>query len=146
MGCLVFGYLAGYVTQVDYNGEGVIMVLLLYLLRNVRFKKIGQLASMLFVHVGLFGNQAYQWFNLSVEAYNEQASNWLTTGGWMFYLPCFGHGWSWAPAAQGFAVLSLIPIWLYNGKQGPHNRWLQYLCYAFYPAHLLILGLLAKLV
>jgi hypothetical protein len=43
---------------------------------------------------------------------------------------------------QGFALLALIPIWLYRGKQGYHSKPLQYIYYAFYPVHLLILGLL----
>jgi hypothetical protein len=43
---------------------------------------------------------------------------------------------------QGLALLALIPIWLYKGKQGYHSKWWKYFCYAFYPVHLLILGLL----
>ena len=43
---------------------------------------------------------------------------------------------------QGFALLALIPIWLYRGKQGYHSKSFQYICYAFYPVHLLVLGLL----
>ena len=43
---------------------------------------------------------------------------------------------------QGFALLALIPIWLYRGKQGYHNKILQYGYYVFYPLHLLILGVL----
>ena len=42
----------------------------------------------------------------------------------------------------GLALLALIPIWLYNGRQGAHNKAIQYACYAFYPAHMLILALL----
>jgi hypothetical protein len=42
---------------------------------------------------------------------------------------------------QGFALLALIPIWLYRGKQGHHSRAFQYGCYLFYPVHLLVLGL-----
>ena len=42
---------------------------------------------------------------------------------------------------QGLAVLALVPIWLYNGKEGPHGRAIQYACYAFYPVHLLALAL-----
>ena len=42
---------------------------------------------------------------------------------------------------QGFAVLALIPIWLYNGEKGPRNKAIQYGSYLFYPAHMLILGL-----
>ena len=44
---------------------------------------------------------------------------------------------------QGLALLSLPLIWLYNGKQGPHNKAIQYGCYAFYPVHLTIVGVLA---
>ncbi len=39
---------------------------------------------------------------------------------------------------QFFAIGSLFFIYLYNGKKGKHIR---YLFYVFYPAHLLILGL-----
>ena len=38
-----------------------------------------------------------------------------------------------------FTCISLIPICIYNGKQGPKTK---YLFYAFYPVHLLILWLL----
>jgi hypothetical protein len=55
----------------------------------------------------------------------------IPIGGDAFFLP-----------RQGFALLALIPIWLYRGKQGYHSKALQYTYYAFYPAHLLILGLL----
>ena len=43
----------------------------------------------------------------------------------------------------GFALLSLIPIALYNGARGPSGRALQYAFYAAYPAHMLLLSLLA---
>jgi hypothetical protein len=43
---------------------------------------------------------------------------------------------------QGFAILALIPIWLYRGRQGYHSKTLQYFCYVFYPLHLLVLGVL----
>lgn len=42
---------------------------------------------------------------------------------------------------QGFAVLALIPIWLYNGEKGPGGKGFQYAAYAFYPAHMLLLAL-----
>ncbi len=44
--------------------------------------------------------------------------------------------------AQAFAILALIPIWLYNGEKGPRNTVLQYSSYVFYPAHMVILYLL----
>ena len=42
---------------------------------------------------------------------------------------------------QGLAVLALVPILCYRGRQGPHSRAIQYACYAFYPVHMLILFL-----
>ncbi len=40
-----------------------------------------------------------------------------------------------------FTSMSLIPICIYNGKQGPKTK---YLFYAFYPVHLLVLYFLVK--
>ena len=42
------------------------------------------------------------------------------------------------------AMLSLIPICLYNGERGFSNKALQYGFYAFYPVHILILSVLAR--
>ena len=47
---------------------------------------------------------------------------------------------------QGLALLALIPIWLYRGKQGPYNKAIKNLYYWFYPVHLLILGLLKMII
>ena len=44
---------------------------------------------------------------------------------------------------QALAVLSLPIIWLYDGSQGPHNGFIKAANYLFYPAHMLILALLA---
>lgn len=43
---------------------------------------------------------------------------------------------------QCFDLLALPLIWLYNGKHGSRNKVLQYAAYAFYPVHLLILGII----
>ena len=48
----------------------------------------------------------------------------------------------WDFPTQGFAVLSLLPIWLYNGRRGGGGKALQYAFYAFYPLHMLVLYLL----
>ena len=40
---------------------------------------------------------------------------------------------------QGLALLALIPIWIYRGRQGYHSRTFQYACYAFYPVHMLVI-------
>lgn len=51
----------------------------------------------------------------------------------------------WDFPTQGFAVLALLPIWLYNGRRGGGSKTLQYAFYAFYPVHMLILYLLFSL-
>lgn len=44
---------------------------------------------------------------------------------------------------QDFAVLSLVFIWLYDGRQGVHGKLVKAANYLFYPVHMLILVLLA---
>lgn len=46
---------------------------------------------------------------------------------------------------QGFAVLALLPIWLYHGEKGPRNKMVQYGSYLFYPLHLLVLGIICQI-
>ena len=43
---------------------------------------------------------------------------------------------------QCFALCALPLIWLYNGQKGSRSKALQYTAYAFYPAHLFILGII----
>ncbi len=47
---------------------------------------------------------------------------------------------------QIFAVFSMIPIALYNQKQGITRKSFKYFNYGFYPAHLIILGLFRGLI
>lgn len=46
---------------------------------------------------------------------------------------------------QSFALLALIPIWLYDGRKGIAGKEWKWFCYAFYPLHMLIIGGLAWL-
>ena len=46
---------------------------------------------------------------------------------------------------ESWCLLALVPIGLYNGNKGYKSRAIQYGAYLFYPAHLMILGLLAAL-
>lgn len=113
-GCL--GYGLGFLTFVDYYGCGVITVLVFWLAGKVRFGWILELAGL-------------AWINLEL------------LGGMNYVLALWGRE-LWVPQ-QAFALLALIPIWLYNGQRGPGGKRWQYFGYAFYPAHILILSLLA---
>lgn len=44
-------------------------------------------------------------------------------------------------AVQSYAMLAIIPIFLYNGKKGYESKVIQYANYFYYPIHLLILFL-----
>ena len=112
---LPVGYFLGTVTMVDYYGSGVVTVLIFYLCRQIPYGWIGEVAGLAFLNCKLLGGMTIP----------------LTLGSWTLEFP-----------EQGLALLALIPIWLYNGRQGAHNKAIQYACYLFYPAHMLILALL----
>ena len=109
------GWFLGTLLMTDYGGEGVLTVLLFYIFPGEkRWQKVCQLVGMAVLNCVLLASLVYpvSIFGLSLE------------------LP-----------EQGLALLSLIPIWLYSGEQGIHTRAARIFCYAFYPAHMLILAL-----
>ncbi|MBE6935980.1 MAG: conjugal transfer protein TraX [Ruminococcaceae bacterium] len=110
------GYLLGLLTMVDYLHAGVLTVLCFYFFRgNAWWRRGLLLLSLVYINLELLGGYGYE----------------FTLFGETHFI-----------ARQGFALFALIPIWLYRGRQGPHGKALQLLYYAFYPVHLLILGLL----
>jgi hypothetical protein len=116
---LVLGGFTGLITMVDYYHAGVLTVLVFYFFRGTTWRhKAAQLVLLWWINAEVLGGIGYefQFFGRS------------------FFL-----------ARQSLAVLALIPIWLYRGKQGYHSKWFRWLCYGFYPAHLLILGILQQL-
>lgn len=116
--CGLLGYFVGSATFVDYYGSGVLMVLVFYVFRGIPFGWVGELVCLLFINTRIIGGLMY---------------------------PVNLFGWQFSIYQQGLAVLALIPIALYNGKQGPHNKVIQHSCYWFYPAHMLILSLLWRM-
>ncbi len=109
------GYLAGRLLMTDYGGEGVLTVLLFYLFPGKTWlQKLCQT-------LGMIGLNCILLASLVVP---------VTLFGHVLELP-----------EQGLALLALIPIWLYKGKQGCHSRGTRLLCYGFYPVHMLILAL-----
>ena len=110
------GYLVGIITFVDYYHAGILMVLVFYFFKSKKWWcYLGQLVCLWYINVEMLGGFSYE----------------VNILGQTHFI-----------ARQGFALLALIPIWLYRGKQGYHNKVLQYSYYAFYPLHLLILGIL----
>ncbi len=109
-------YLLCQLTMTDYFGDGLLMVILFYYFKNTSLLGcLGQLAGMVAINI-------YMMKGLTIP------------------FELFGNSFEFPQ--QGFAVLSLIFIWLYRGKQGPHNKITKFIFYSFYPAHLLILGLI----
>lgn len=113
---VIFGYILGYITMTDYYGEGILTVLIFYFFRERSLK------NRLIQLIGLY--------ILNVEM----------LGGYSYIINIAGHETEFVQ--QGFALLALIPIWLYKGRQGFHNKAFRYACYAFYPGHIIILLLL----
>lgn len=113
---IVLGYLLGYALMVDYYGVGVLTVVVFYYFSQRRWwSYLGQLACLAFLHVELLGGYCYA----------------VSLFGYELEFP-----------QQGLALLALLPIWLYHGRQGEHRKGFQYFCYAFYPAHMLVLALI----
>ena len=110
--------LIGLVTLVDYGFMGIAMVILFFLLRDFPLAKVAQLIAMVLLNIVFFEGQSLI----------------LPLGGREIFFP-----------VQGFAVLALIPIWLYNGEKGRGGKAAQYAAYAFYPLHLLAIALAAHL-
>ena len=107
------GLVLGTLCMVDYHGVGVLAGFVFYSRRGRKWKSfLGQLAALYWLNVELLGGLMYpvQLFGMEFEL-----------------------------CQQGLALLALIPIWLYHGRQGYHSKPFQYLCYAFYPVHMLLL-------
>ena len=107
------GLVLGTLCMVDYYGAGVLTVFVFYVLHGRKWWCfLGQLAALYWLNVELLGGLMYpvQLFGMEFEL-----------------------------CQQGLALLALIPIWLYRGRQGYHSKPFQYLCYAFYPVHMLLL-------
>ena len=113
------GYVAGLITFVDFYHAGILTVLVFYFFKDRKWWcYLGQLLCLWYINFEMLGGLSYE-----VHIFGE--THFI--------------------ARQGIAVLALIPIWLYKGRQGYHSRMLQYFYYAFYPLHLLILGVIKLL-
>lgn len=116
---VIVGFLVGTLTMVDYLGAGVLTVLTFYFFRGRKWWHFaGQLLALYWLNAKVLSGLSYE-----VELWGRTL--WIVR--------------------QSFAVFALIPIWLYRGRQGYHSQAFRWLCYGFYPAHMLILALIKML-
>ena len=117
---VVVGAILGTVCMVDYYGVGVLTIFIFYFFRGRKWWcLLGQFLALYWVNVEMLGGLMYpiQLFGMEFEL-----------------------------CQQGLALLALLPIWLYRGRQGYHSKPFQYTCYAFYPVHMLVLVLVLNCV
>jgi len=113
------GYVVGLLTFVDFYHAGILTVLVFYFFKDKKWWcYLGQFICLWYINFEMLGGFSYE-----------------------VSIFCETH----FIARQGIAMLALIPIWLYRGRQGYHSKTLQYFYYAFYPVHLLILGIIKVL-
>lgn len=95
---------------VDYGITGVLTIIIFYIFKDFKLAWLGQLISLILLYVVFFKGQS-----VVINIFDFE-----------YFLPL-----------QSIGILSLIPIWLYNGKRGKKNKLIQYMFYWFYPAHML---------
>ena len=117
---VILGGLLGTLSMVDYYGIGVLTVFIFYFFRQRKWWcLLGQMLALYWVNVELLG-------------------------GLMYPIRLFGM--EFELCQQGLALLALLPIWLYRGRQGYHSKPFQYFCYAFYPMHMLVIVLVLNFI
>lgn len=120
IGTTVLGMILGLVTFSDYNAAGVLTVLVFYFFRGNDWQhRLGQAAGLYYVNFELLKGLVF---------------------------PVSFLGGAVEVPQQGLAILALPILWLYQGRKGCRSRWFQWLCYGFYPAHMLLLWLIRHLI
>ena len=113
---VALGMVLGLVTFVDYYHAGILTALVFYFFRGKKWwNYAGQALCLWYINTEVLGGLVYEFALLGQNLVFHR---------------------------QAFAMLALIPIWLYRGSQGHHSKAFQYFCYGFYPLHLLILSFL----
>ena len=114
------GAVLGLLTMVDYLHAGILTVLVFYFLRGKTWwKRLLQVLCLWYINVEILSGFTYEFQMFGMDIHLVR---------------------------QALAMFALLPIWLYRGKQGHCSRAFRYVCYAFYPVHLLVLGLLKFLI
>lgn len=104
--------LIGVIGFVDYGITGILTIIAFFIFRNFKFAWVGQFISLILLYIIFFKGQS-----VVLNIFNFE-----------YYLP-----------TQSIGILSLIPIWLYNGEKGVKSKMLQNVFYWFYPLHMLLI-------
>ena len=110
--------LIGTVGFVDYGAMGILVVIAFYVFRDVKFGRLFQLLSLVLLFIVFFKGLGFE----------------FTIAGHGFFFPI-----------QGFGVLAMIPICLYNGKKGTDSKILKHAFYWFYPVHMAAIYIISLL-
>ena len=113
---LLLIFAGGVVLFPDYGLMGVMTVLCFFVFR---YHRLFQLAAMAVLNIFAFKGQTIP----------------VSLGARAFDFPI-----------QGFALLALPLIWLYNGEKGPGGKGLRLFWYIFYPLHMLALYFIQRIV
>lgn len=117
---VILAFALGVLTLCDYHYAGVFMVLVFYFFRGKKwYLMLAQLVSLYYINTEMLGGFEY------VFTVFEQEVHLLR---------------------QSLSLIALIPIWLYNGKQGYYNKYIKYLYYSFYPCHIMLLWGLKQII
>ena len=117
---VLLAYIVGIITFVDFYHAGILTVLVFYFFRQRKWwSYVGQFACLYYINREILG-------------------------GFMYEVELFGN--TFFIMRQALAILALIPIWMYRGKQGPYNKTIKQIYYWFYPVHLFLLYLVSLVI
>lgn len=112
------GYVLGQIMVVDYFGLGVLEILVFYYGRgNAWYRRLIQLIGVVYINYYALGGYCVEIMGRDVPV-------------------------------QASGILALGLIWLYNNKKelkGKASKIFQYVCYGFYPVHMIVLYMLQLL-
>ena len=114
--CLLL--LLGTVCFVDYSAMGILTVVVFYVFRDFKLSSLCRFFALVLLFIVFFKGQSFV----------------FTLAGREIFFPL-----------QGFGVLSLVPISLYNGKRICTSKAVKYAFYVFYPAHMALIYLVYRL-
>lgn len=117
---IILAFAFGVLTLCDYHYAGIFMVLVFYFFHDKK------------------------WYNLILQIICLWYINTEMLGGFEYVFNLFGQ--EVHLLRQNISMLSLIPIWLYNGKHGYYNKIVRNFYYWFYPCHMLILWIIKQIV